>query len=128
MSRRTKKATNLQLTSDYLKSRAENCTKKGYPVPKWITFCEALLAKHYELYLYEARETYSKYITIVCGKRSFKVRFSNHKPIKAREQSGDCDFFVGVTNFTVTNTDMALKAVLQHFNSRNPHRETPRNN
>jgi hypothetical protein len=47
--------------------------------------------------------------------KQFKVRFSNHKPIHARELRGDCDFFVGHTNLTVTHTAQAIHTVRNHF-------------
>lgn len=89
----------------------------GYPKAKWIEFSEILLKEDYELYIYEARKTFSKYITVMKDDKKFKVRFSNHKPIAHRELSNDCDFFVGVTNLKVTNTNMALKAVMEFFNN-----------
>jgi hypothetical protein len=89
-----------------------------FPKQKWVEFCEALLKEGYWLTLYEARQTYSKYITVrKAGHSPFKVRFSNHKPIKSRELSGDCDFFVGVTNLGIANTQMALSAVRKHFST-----------
>jgi hypothetical protein len=87
----------------------------GYSIPKYLTFCETLLDAGYEIELYEARQTASKYITVRQGGKSFMVRFSNHKPILAREVRGDCDFFVGVTNLGVTTTDDALRAVYDFF-------------
>lgn len=113
------KATNLKLTPEYLKSRADGLAARGYSKPKWISFCEDVLAVGLRASLYEARRTFSKYVTVTDGRgKSFKIRFSNHKPIKAREAAGDCDFFVGVTNQTVTNTDQVLAATLSHFNIR----------
>jgi hypothetical protein len=110
------KATNLAVTPDFLKVRAERATSKGYTKQKWIAFCETLLADGYHLTIYEARNTFSKYITVKAkGAKPFKVRFSNHRPIAERERAGDCDFFVGVTNLTVTTTDQALAAVRSHF-------------
>jgi hypothetical protein len=112
----TDKATNLSVTPDFLQQRAERSTSKGYAKQKWISFCEALLSDGYRLSIYEARQTFSKYITVHGrGAKPFKVRFSNHRPIAARERAGDCDFFVGVTNLTITTTDQALAAVRSHF-------------
>lgn len=88
----------------------------GFPKQKWVKFCEILLSEGYELSLYEARRTVSKYVTVGRkGAKPFKVRFSNHRPIAQREDAGDCDFFVGVTNRTVTTTTQALAAVRAHF-------------
>lgn len=110
------KASNLIVTEQYLSDRADRLTRIGYSTPKWINFCELMLQAGLKVKLYEARRTVSKYVTVSnnCGKE-FKVRFSNHKPIKAREVGEDCDFFVGVTNLSVTNTNQATKATLAYF-------------
>lgn len=111
-----KKATNKVITENLLRGRTSGLIAHGYDKPKWIVFCEALMARGYVLTLYEARRTFSKYITVQKeGFPPFKVRFSNHKPILERELNGDCDFFVGVTNLRVTHTGMALAAVQRHF-------------
>lgn len=110
------KACNRILDQGYLTGRKEGLIAAGYEdTPKWITFCETLLTDGYTLSLYEAKKTYSKYITVIRGQKQFKVRFSNHKPILYRELRGDCDFFVGVTNLKTTNTAMALAAVRSFF-------------
>ncbi|NVM43163.1 hypothetical protein HWX16_23035 [Ochrobactrum intermedium] len=114
-----KKATNLNLTAQYLQQRTERLAGQGYQKPKWIGFCETVLRAGLTVRLYEARRTVSKYVTVSNSDgRSFKVRFSNHKPIAAREAKGDCDFFVGVTNQTVTTTSQALAATLSFFGIR----------
>lgn len=86
-----------------------------YPTAKWIEFCRAMLAYNYVVSLYEARQTYSKYITVTSRGQSFKVRFSDHRPIYEKEMNGDCDFFVGVTNTGVRTTEDAIQATLEHF-------------
>ena len=116
--RNTAKATNEAVTMPLLDQRSRALQKAGYDKPKWIGFCELLLGHGYSLSLYEARQTFSKYITVSKpGWPSYKVRFSNHKPIYQRELAGDCDFFVGVTNIRVTNTAQALAAVAAHFDN-----------
>lgn len=81
-----------------LKARYERAAKAGWGKAKWIELCETLMADGYKLSLYEARKTHSKYINVKNGKKRFKIRVSNHKPIKHREVRQDCDFFVGITN------------------------------
>lgn len=116
MGKKIKKATNLVVNQPYLKKRADILANAGYVKPKWIGFCETMLAKGYVLTLYEARETFSKYITVSkSGFKPYKVRFSNHKAIYAREMNGDCDFFVGVGNLKVTTTEHAILATDAHF-------------
>lgn len=105
------------VNSDFLNARTQRATAAGWKKAKWVHFCETLLEAGYTLSLYEAQATYSKYVTVKKGKQRFKVRFSNHKPIKHREIKGDCDFFVGITNLGVTTTSDALKAVQEFFKS-----------
>lgn len=65
--------------------------------------------------LYEARQTKSKYCTVKLDGKSFKVRFSDHKPIYQREMKGDCDFFVGHTHTGIRTTQDAINAVCAYF-------------
>lgn len=106
------------ITVEFLTLRAEHCMKAGFPKQKWVEFCECMLIKGYQLEIYEAIRTVSKYITVKKGKLKFKVRFSNHKPIQYRELKGDCDFFVGVTNLKTTTTRMAIAAVDEFFSKK----------
>lgn len=110
------KAINLKITKEFLDDRSTRSLSAGFPKQKWIEFSEILINEGYTLYLDEAITTLSKYITVVKGNRSFKVRFSNHKPARIREEANACDFFVGVNNYVVTTTDDALVAVRKHFN------------
>jgi len=108
-----RKITDEPLTEEIIK------TRRGpgiYPECAWMKFSRALLSRGYSLSLYEARQTVSKYITVHGINDDFyTVRFSDHRPNIKRELNRDCDFFVGVTNFSVTNWKQALSAVLKHF-------------
>lgn len=116
MGKRPKKASHRQINQDFLDHRASLSTKRNFPKQKWIIFCEAMLDEGYEVYLYEAKTTVSKYITVVGGSKSFKVRFSNHKPNKQKEIFKDCDFFVGMTHLGVSTYNHAINAVHFHMN------------
>lgn len=109
-----RKVSNKKLNFEFLQKK----TSPKYGKAKWIIFAESLIAEGYEVYLYEARRTFSKYLTIKKDDLSYKVRFSNHKPILEREKNKDCDFFVGVSNFGVTTTDDAILAVNKFFKER----------
>lgn len=112
------KSCDRKITQGFLNERYAISQKKGMAKQKWIVFCETMMAHGLELSLYEAKRTVSKYIRVKRPddhSRSFRVRFSNHKPILHRETSGDCDFFVGRTNLGVRNTDDAIKATLEFF-------------
>lgn len=113
----SKKATNKKLTLDYLKGRVECLVAAGFPKSKWIYFCEEMLRLGFTVELYEARQTKSKYCTVKLPniQKTYKVRFSDHKPIHRREMAGDCDFFVGVTHTGSRNTHDAINAVCNFF-------------
>ena len=113
------KANNKLVTDKFLQQRANSAIKQGYPKQRWVYFCERLIQMGFRIFLYEARQTCSKYITVALDGASYryKVRFSDHKPIQRREMAGDCDFFVGVTNLGTTTTTHALQAVADYFAS-----------
>jgi hypothetical protein len=99
------KVTNQLLTLEYLDARI---TQKFGPA-KWMQFARHFIETGFDVELYEARQTVSKYLTVISKDgRKYKVRFSNHAPILEREINGDCDYFVGRTNLRVTTTDMAI--------------------
>ena len=109
------KANNCPVTHGLLEARYERSRAKGYAKQKWIVFCEAMLAMGFHVTLYDARRTFSKYLTVSFSGRFYKVRFSNHRPIRSREEANDCDFFVGVCNHATTTTDDAIAAVKEYF-------------
>ena len=119
-----KKATHRKLDKKYLTGRAIACEKAGWAVPKWIQFCQKFLELGYDVYLYEARQTVSKYVTVAKSfdgalhQYYFKVRFSDHKPNRHREAKQDCYFFVGKTNYACTTTADAISATLAYFNAK----------
>lgn len=108
----TEKAEYKKVTYEYLHSR----TSKKYGKSKWIVFSETLLNLGYDLTLYEAKETLSKYIYVSMDDKAFKVRFSDHKPSRKQELDNDSDFYVGISNFGVQTTNNALTAVEEYFN------------
>lgn len=114
--KRPKKATDCNVSRELLKQRVAYSEKLGYGKQKWVEFCETMLDNGLKCSLYEARRTVSKYITVrdTTGRR-FKVRFSNHRPIKEREDANDCDFFVGIANKKTTTTAQAIVATLAFF-------------
>ena len=111
-----RKITNEVLTASVLRTKELKAENSGYEAPKWVQFSRELLRYGYILELYEARKTFSKYITVKGeDAKPFKVRFSNHKPIKSREEMGDCDFFVGISHLNTSTWRDAITAVHQHF-------------
>lgn len=110
---------------EFLEERAALNLSLGYRKQKWIEFCEILLNEGFQVFLYEARQTRSKYLTVRKEGRSFKVRFSDHRPGREKEALGDCDFFVGVTHTGVRNTGHALAAVREFFYIKQLKGDTP---
>lgn len=108
------KANHDKVTKEFLDSRIS----KTYQEQKWIQFCRFFLDRGFEVYLYEAKKTFSKYITIKKGDKKCKVRFSNHRPNAQKEKGNDCDFWVGVCNYTVNTTESVIKKVLCYFDSK----------
>lgn len=113
--KRPKKAINRQVTKEFLQHREKYAVFLGYKKQKWVEFCEEFLSRGYNIELYEAQRTVSKYVSVIRGDKRFKVRFSNHKPINARELRGDCDCFVGITNLKTITSTMAIAKTLDFF-------------
>lgn len=91
------------VTPKLLSRRAGQSIKAGFTKQKWVMFCEQLLLLGYNLTLYEAKKSVSKYIYVKKNGKEFKVRFSNHLPNNER-----------VSQYY--NTDKALEAVKEFFN------------
>ena len=104
-------------TYDWIKGIQDRARSRGWDAPKWTLFVVRMLDEGFTVSVYEAITTRSKYVTVTKGQKSYKVRFSNHKPNKGQELGGDSDFYVGVTHTGVRTTDDAIKATLEHFGS-----------
>jgi len=105
-----------KVTPGFIQGIKENYPEQ-YPTPKYIQFCERAINHGFDVKLYmPISGGVSKYVTVYHKSKKFKVRFSNHKPIRDLEVKGTCDFFVGVTNLGVTTTEMAWETMLKHFN------------
>lgn len=93
-----------------------NYVDSPYGKPKFLEFIRKVYDLHqFTIKLYDSQSTVSKYVTLYKGKKSYKIRWSNHKPNFNKEKAGACDFFVGVTNLKVTTTEQAYKAALAYF-------------
>ena len=113
------KARNLRLTLGYLIDREAALRAGGYRTSKWILFSRHFLDLGYRVFLYEAINTRSKYVTLERGnrkgRRQYKVRFSDHKPALSQQDMGDSDFYVGVSNGQTTTTHDAIAAAKAFF-------------
>jgi len=82
----------------------------------WMMVSQLALDDGFTVSYYKEKKTVSKYVHVVKGdSQPYVVRFSNHKPLKRLEEKETCHFFVGITNFKVTRTEDALKAVYKYF-------------
>jgi len=102
----------MSLSLEYLKSLEPRYTKQGYSVPKWIIFCKELIKNGWEVSLYRSKSTVSKYVFIKKDDKKYKVRFSNHKANRQKEDTGDCNFYVGVGNKGVITTEQLLEWII----------------
>lgn len=103
----------------YIQNIKDNYPKQ-YATPKYLLFMEKALNMGLVVKLYKPKKGVSKYVTVYHQNKRFKVRFSNHLPIEELEAKNSCDFFVGVTNFKVTNTNQAWEAMMKHFGLQEP--------
>lgn len=95
---------------DNFKERYKN---SRYSLPKWIRFCETMLNRGYKVSVYMAKTTFSKYVYVSDGKKTVKIRFSNHKPNYSNEMEKDSDFYVGVNNKVVTTTEQVIPQIIK---------------
>lgn len=101
-----------QLNLAYLDELKPKYTAKGYPIPKWIIFCETMLHHGWGVFLYRAQTSVSKYVYIKYAGLEYKIRFSDHKPAREREEIQDCDYFVGIGNKQSLTTQQLLRELL----------------
>lgn len=87
---------------------------KQYSTPKYLLFIRDMIEDGWEVKLHEVRV--SKYVFVTKGTQTFKIRFSNHKPILSKELEEDCDFYVGVSHKQVSTTQQIMEAVKQKEN------------
>jgi len=96
-----------------------NYQQAGYALPKWVQFCAYFaIDLGFEVTYYDSVSTVSKYVYVREKEKTFKVRFSNHKPNKQREKERDCDFFVGLNNYGWSRTEDAIRATEEFFKKR----------
>lgn len=89
-----------------------------FSTPKYLVFAKKALESKFRIGMYFAEITRSKYIYVRWHEFTYKIRFSDHAPNRIKEESGDCDFFVGVTNFNVTTSEDAWKNMIFFFRSK----------
>lgn len=105
----------IRLTLKYLEGKKPNYLEQGYPVPKWIQFSEQMIKQGWEVAVYPAKTTVSKYIYINKNETSLKICFSNHKANNEKETFKDCDYYVGIGNNEVMITERLIEIINQKY-------------
>jgi len=69
---------------------------KQYSTPKFLLFIRDMVKKGWEVRLHTVKV--SKYVFVYRDNLIFKIRFSNHKPIRSKQFQRDSDFYVGISH------------------------------
>lgn len=96
----------------------ERRRNKKFPRPKWMEFAATLLTyseQGVSLKLYDARTTVSKYLYVIRGDKTVKVRFSNHLPANQKILANDSDYYVGVSQAGIIRTEEVIPKVLKEI-------------
>jgi hypothetical protein len=105
----------VRLTQHAVKEFEQWYEDRRYTVPQWLNFGTFFLALGYVVHVHQAKTTVSRYVTVCAGPQQFRVRFSDHRPARVRQEAGDCDFYVGHSHGEVTTTSEAIRATLKFF-------------
>lgn len=107
--------TNIQeLTLEKIDKLKPSYINNNYSIPKWIVFSECMLKKGFKVYLVRSKSTVSKYIYVYnhnTKSKGYKIRFSNHKPNKYKENNNDCDFYTGISNNNTLTTEKLIPKI-----------------
>lgn len=87
--------------------------ENSFPAPKYMLFVREAIKSGFQVKLYQAGV--SKYVFLKKGTYLTKVRFSNHKPNFWREAKEDCDYYVGISNFQVSDWQITLKKIKEDY-------------
>lgn len=90
-----------------------------YKPPKYIAFMELMILKGWNVKLYTAGV--SKYVFVSKGTHTYKIRFSNHKPIYTKKIQNDCDFYVGITHKQSLKTETVIEKILHLYHVKTKH-------
>lgn len=87
-----------------------------YATPKYLVFIREMLRDGWEVKIYEVER--SKYVFITKDDFIFKIRFSNHKPIYAKQRANDCDFYVGISHKKTFTTEQVIQKIKKIYENR----------
>lgn len=83
--------------------------------PSWIKFCEELIDKGFEVFLYLPEKLTSIYVTVVKNCKMQTIRFSDHQTKEENWLRGDVDYYVGPANLGMLSQQEVLDAINIYF-------------
>ena len=118
--RRQLRPRDIPQTLEMLEKRRADMNRHNFN-PKWINFAIDMVNEGYLVYLYENINQKSKYLTLNSNGVLFKIRFSDHLPIRYKYENGDCDFFVGkLYGGKFSSTEQCRIAVKEFYQGMEP--------
>ena len=109
---------NYHISKKYTLERIVNrieCYSKNYSPPKFLLFAMKMAQNGWAVSIHEVKV--SKYVFILKEDRLIKIRFSNHKPNRIRENQEDCDYYVGVSHKQVSTTKELINKLINNQNN-----------
>jgi len=95
---------------------------KQYSTPKYLYFIQNMIKKGWSARLHQVEV--SKYVFVYRSNTIFKIRFSNHKPIKWKQMRKDCDFYVGISHQgKALLTEDVINLITEEWDSHSSDRE-----
>lgn len=85
------------------------------PKPPWVDFCEELIDKGFEVFLYLPEKITSIYVTMVKNCKMQTVRFSDHLTREESWLKSDIDYYVGPARLGMLSKQEVLDALNIYF-------------
>ena len=88
---------------------------KNNKKPEWVVFCETLIDKGFEVFLYLPEKLTSVYVTMVKNRKMQTVRFSDHLTKEEHWLRSDIDYYVGPSDLGMLSQQEVLDAINIYF-------------
>lgn len=88
---------------------------KNKQKPAWVEFCEDLMDKGFEVFLYLPEKLTSIYVTMVKNCKMQTVRFSDHLTREENWLRSDIDYYVGPADLGMLSQQEVLDAINIYF-------------
>lgn len=108
---RIKKVQNKVVDREFLKGRARHMIQFGYPIPKWMEFCQEMLAQGFHIVLTEHKKSSAKYLIVSFEGQAVQVRFASEIDHTHQQWDAECQFLVGGRKSN-SNTFHAIRGVV----------------